>query len=261
MKEVAPFDLEYVLTPVTLLSAISVVFTAMLLTPLLSKRYFKQYNIFTYEEKVYWSTLPSATLHAVVACALISYAFLSGSVDTSNMIRSDSSVGFLSMQISTGYFVGDMIVCFSHKSLREFSTALHHISSLLSVALGLVFRGRWMILILARLFSELSTPFVHLRWVLAACKVPKTSPWFSFAALSMSLTFFLSRTFAIPFLWYIIITIMVQETDPHLLTYTPYFIQVTVIVLTVFLDVLNLFWSYKIARGCLKFLGQQKAKE
>ena len=259
MKELADIGLTYLLSPVVGISLSIVLLVDLVLSPLLSNEYFQAYrSLFNNYQKAYWNTLAVSILHAILACTLIIYCFISGSIDTSDMIHSYSPLGILCMQISAGYFMGDFSVCLSQKPLREVSTVLHHISSLLSMILGLLFKGRWSILILARLFSELSTPFVHMWWVCNNTKIPKSSPWFLFASTGMTVTFYISRVFTIPFFWYIIINIISQEMNPQLTTYIPFWIQILVVVMTSILDCLNLYWSYKMARGCHKLMRNQK---
>lgn len=254
VKECAPISLTYLVSPVTLFSFLLALLLAFIISPVLSQRYFTHYRSFPPDKQVYWNTLPGSTVNAIVLCVLVALSIITGSVDAFHyLVLSKSPIGFAAMQFALGYFVGDLIACLSHSSLRQISLVLHHLSSLSSVVLGLVFEGRWMVLIMARLFTELSTPFVNLLWTLVAMKVPKTSCWFRFAGFGMTGTFIATRILAMPLMWCVMYIILVQEERE--IDTVPMIVKVAVVILMGCLDMLNVFWAYKMIRGCFKMLG------
>lgn len=261
----APMSLHYVLALPTLLSAIATLSSALFITPLVSQRGLAFYReSFSRKQKIYFDTLPGAIVHSTLVCVLIGIAIGSGSVSiTENLAESKSSIGFTVMQIGAGFFVADMIICLSQESLREFNMTMHHVASLSSLLLGLVFEGRWMVLILAKFTTELSTPFVHLRWILGETKAPKNSLLAIFIAFSMTLTFLLTRLLALPGMWLIMYWIQVEEAEMP--NYIPFVIKASVVLLMGTLDILNIYWAYKVIRGFLKWgkalLSSKKTKE
>ena len=253
---------DYLITPITTSIMVFTLVSFYILSPVLSKKFFQQYNSFTEDKKIYWNTLPGSTIHSIVLCTVVVTTFLYGSILSDDVVQSKSKLGFLALQISAGYFVGDFIAILSHKYLRsDTKIVLHHITSFTAVFLGLAFQGRWLILILLHLFSELSTPFVNLRWVLSETKTPKNSWIFIFDAFGVTITFFISRIFALPVLVYTMYLCMIRELDPSLDYHVPFSIKAFAVVLTFILHCLNLFWAYKIARGCIKFVKALKHKD
>ena len=261
----APMSLHYVLTLPTLLSALATLSSALFITPLVSQRGLAFYReSFSRKQKIYFDTLPGAIVHSTLVCVLIGIAIGSGSVSiTESLAESKSSIGFTVMQIGAGFFVADMIICLSQESLREFNMTMHHVASLSSLLLGLIFEGRWMVLILAKFTTELSTPFVHLRWILGETKAPKNSPLTIFTAFSMTSTFLLTRLLALPGMWLIMYWTYVEEAEMP--NYIPFVIKASVVLLMGTLDILNIYWAYKVIRGFLKWgkalLSSKKTKE
>ena len=246
---------DNIITPVTISFIIFTVTSFYILSPVLSKKFFQRYNSFTEAQKIYWNTLPCSTIHSIIVCTVIITTFLYGSILSEDIVQSKSKLGFLALQVSAGYFIGDFITILLHASLRsDGKMLLHHITSFTSVILGLMFEGRWMILILLHLFSELSTPFVNLRWVLSETKTRKKSWIFIFDAFGLTITFFISRIFALPILVYTMYLCMIRELDPSLDYHVPFSIKAFAVVLTSILHCLNLFWGYKLARGCVRFI-------
>lgn len=239
------------LSPVVFMSAISTLLSYSVVCPFVTPYFMKSYSSWTTSKKNYWNTLPCAIIHSVVIVFLSIWALLGVdfTVPLEHQIIYHSYAGKIGMQFSLGYFVGDFIALLSDKDLRTDRMMLfHHISGFVSVGLGSVYSGCYSILILLRLTSELSTPFVNMRWVLAELKIPKTSKIYVANGLSMTATFFCSRIFTIPLLWYILYHFVVYEPPPGVPLPLKY---LTLSVYAVF-DVLNVYWSYKIAMGCKK---------
>ena len=263
----APMSLHYVLALPTLLSALATLSSALFITPLVSQRGLAFYReSFSREQKIYFNTLPGAIVHSTLVCVLIGIAIGSGSVNiTENLAESKSPIGFTVLQIGAGFFVADIIICLSQESLREFNMMMimHHVASLSCLLLGLIFEGRWMVLILAKFATEISTPFVHLRWILGETKAPKNSPLTIFTAFGMTSTFLLIRLLALPGMWLIMYWIHVEEAEMP--TYIPFIIKASVVLLMGTLNILNIYWAYKVIRGFLKWgkalLSSKKTKE
>uniref|UniRef100_A0A1X7TLZ0 Uncharacterized protein n=1 Tax=Amphimedon queenslandica TaxID=400682 RepID=A0A1X7TLZ0_AMPQE len=108
--QAAPVSLTYVLTLPTLLSAIVTICSSLFIVPLLSYRIKAYRKKFSYDKKVYFNTLPGAMLHAITVCTLIFIALLTGSVSIwESLAESKSPIGFITMQITAGFFIGDMM--------------------------------------------------------------------------------------------------------------------------------------------------------
>ena len=258
--ETAPSSFSYVFTPISLVTALTIIASALLISPFLSAKYLPFYQSFSRDKQVYWNTLPGAIMHAILLCSTILLAVVSGSMKiwSEDIVVSKSEIGFVALQMAFGYFVGDFIVCVSLEPLRrDFSMMLHHAVSMSLVFIGLYYEGWWMSISFFRLFTELSSPFVHLRWILSEVKVPKTSLLAVFTAIGMTSTFLLTRIVAMPLIWYAMYVISSLEASVYRMSF-PIPVRTAAIILMVFLDVLNVYWSSKVARGFFKWLSSAK---
>lgn len=260
--EAAPSSFSYVISPVSIITVLTILSSALLITPKLSSKYLSFYKTLSPDKQTYWNTLPAAILHAILLCSLILLAVLNGSMKTSeDLVVSKSQIGFIALQMAFGYFVGDMMVCLILEPMRrDKAMLLHHMVSTASVFIGLYYEGWWMSISFFRLFTELSSPFVHLRWILSEINVPKSSPIAIFTAIGMTSSFLLTRILAMPVIWYVVYVISNLEKDVYKMSF-PLPVRTSAIVLMVCLDVLNVYWSGKVAKGFLKWLSSAKKKE
>ncbi|CAF3749787.1 unnamed protein product [Rotaria magnacalcarata] len=100
-----------------------------------------------------------------------------------------------------------------------------------------------------RLLAELSTPSVNLRWFLDVLKYPKTSKIFVLNGLSMTLIFFFVRIIAMPIYWWKVYVVAITPLWPHMGHF-----RYILIVVCIVLDIINLYWFSKMARGCVRTL-------
>ena len=240
---------DYVITPVTISSLISTLISFYILSPVLSKKFFQQYNSFTEDKKIYWNSLPCSTIHAVAVCTVIVIIFLDGSILNDYIPYSKCKLGFLPIQLTFGYLSGDLIIMLSHISLRSDTVMIvHHISILITFFLSLAWKGRCMMLMLLHDLGELSTPFVNLHWLFIETKTPKNS-WLAITnSFGMTITFLGSRVFPIPLQIYLTYFCLMKELDLSL------YLNIFLVLLGTTQYCLNIFWGYKVARGFLKFL-------
>ena len=238
---------DYVFTLATFVSAAFTLLCYLVLSPLLSRRLVKAYR--TLKHKDHWNTLLSSTIHALISTVLSLIVILGGYID--DYVLSESTLGFLTLQISLGYFLGDFLVVMSSESLRrDIGVVCHHLASGVGILLTLYYEGHCLFFAVYRLIGELSTPFVNLRWILQQTHMPKTSKWYIVAAVGMTGTFFISRIVPIPWHWMVTISTMTDEASFVI----PFKYRVFMVVSYLVLDLLNLFWMYKIGKGIFKFI-------
>ena len=238
---------DYVATFPTLLSIIATLMCCHVVSPMLSSKFVSSYK--SVQRKAYWNTLLGSTVHAFIVIVLVLVIHGGGYID--DYVVSKSALGFFTLQLSLGYFVGDIAVVLASSQLRkDIGTIAHHISSLLGIFLSLYYEGHLMYFPVFRLFAELSTPFVNLRWWLQETNTPKSSRWFILAAVGMTVTFFSTRILPIPWQWYITIGTVTDEACYVI----PLKFRVFLCLANLVFDLLNLYWMYKIGRGILKFI-------
>jgi len=243
-----PSSLPYIFTPAFVVSFIVTLLCPFVVCPLLFPVLIPRYNSLG-ETKSHFNTLLSSTIHAVIASSLTIYILVFGVLGT-NRVFSKSPLGFTLMQISLGYFVADMFVCLQDPLLRkDIGSMFHHLAGIIGIGLGLYHQGWFAFFIVYRIISELSTPFVNLRWVFYELGPPyKDSFWYYFASFGMVVTFFLCRILVIPWHWY---EVLVTITHPSALI-VPLVLRVWICVNYIMFDVLNLYWFGKMIRGLVK---------
>ncbi|KAG7252413.1 hypothetical protein CRUP_030434, partial [Coryphaenoides rupestris] len=109
-----------------------------------------------------------------------------------------------------------------------------------------------------RLLAEFSTPCVNQRWFFEVLGYPRTSPSNVANGVAMAAVFFLVRIAVMPV--YYGRMVAVYGTDAFYLV--PWGGRVAWIGSSVCLDVMNVMWMHKIARGCYRVVraGHRDAK-
>lgn len=97
--------------------------------------------------------------------------------------------------------------------------------------------------------AEFSTPFVNLRWLLEAVGCSKTGFPYVFNGLIMTLLFYGSRIFVMPYFWYRAWLLLIPENINRVghLAYV-------LVIASAVLDVINILWAYKMYRGVHKVI-------
>ena len=243
-----PSSLPYILTPAFIASFTVTLLCPFVICPLLFPVLVPGYRSLG-RRRNHFDTLLSSTLHAVVASSLTCYILMFGSLGT-NRVFSKSSLGFTTLQISLGYFVADFFVCLKDPDLRkDIGSLLHHLAGIIGIGLGLYNQGLYAFFIIFRLISELSTPFVNLRWVFYELGPPyKDSLWYYVVSLGMVVSFFLCRILVLPWLWYQLLTTIVDPSS----VIVPLVLRVWICINYTIFDVLNVYWFGKMIRGAVK---------
>ena len=241
-----PSHLPFVITPAFITSLVLTFLAPYVISPLLGPILTPKYHSLG-DRKGHFNTLLSSTVHAIVASTLTMYILAFGLMGT-NRVFSKSPIGFMAMQISLGYLVADFIVCLGDQYLRkDLGSMAHHIAGILGLYTGLYNQGKYLFYIVYRLISELSTPFVNLRWVLQVLD-EKNSPWYLFASLGMMVTFAACRIIVIPWHWYdFYFTLVNPGSSIFALPWRVYFI-----VNFIVFDILNIYWFSKMIKGAVK---------
>ena len=100
-----------------------------------------------------------------------------------------------------------------------------------------------------RLISEASTPFINVRWILLELKKTQTKLYFYNGLIILAL-FALVRVLVIPIHWYIIF----MYTKASEWSSTPVLLRTIGVTAGIPLDVLNVFWYFKIVRNAKRHL-------
>ena len=205
---------------------------------------------------MHFDTLLASTIHAVLAVTFSSYSLAFGLLETYRVF-SKSSLGFVTLQVSLGYFVADLVIILLDPKLRSDKASLmHHIAGIVGLVLSLHFQGKLMYYLIFRLISELSTPFVNMRWVLYEFRITN-GILYRAAAYGMMATFFFTRIITMPWFWYDFYYCFMHPG----IVIVPDFFKVWAVCNFSAFDVLNLYWFYKMVRGAMKLYSSHNNQE
>ena len=241
-----PSILRYFLMPSLMISFFTTIFSFYVLSPLIWSTIFgKQSPV---RSNTRFSSLLSSTTHAIISSALSLYLLVSGVLGTNRCFSKDP-LGFATVQISLGFWFGDLIILLIHTKLCENKGSLfHHITAILGLGLCLFLQGKAMFFTIYRFISAISVPFGNFRWALSYVGY-KTGVLYSFSSLSMSITFILCRIVTIPWHWYeIFITLYTQECALIL----PLSLWTWLVINSILIDVINMYWIFRMGIGAYK---------
>lgn len=230
--------------------AVSFVFFLSLfkfISPALSAKLSRGYSLLSNEQKVDWNTRLISTVHATVVSSMCAYSLIYNDEISEEPIWWDAPMVRTSCAIVVGYMAADLVIMTIHyKQVGEVFYFFHHGASMYAYYYVMTY-GVLPYFANYRLIAEFSTPFVNQRWFLAVLGYSKTSPVFVANGVAMAATFFAVRIAVIPPYWHKVYTVYGTEGFNRL-----GYIQMVLVVTCAILDVINLFWFYKIYVGCQK---------
>ncbi|XP_029696542.1 TLC domain-containing protein 4-B isoform X3 [Takifugu rubripes] len=164
--------------------------------------------------------------------------------------RGDPSLVKLNVAITCGYLLYDLVLLACNwGTMGDSFFVCHHLAAIYAYTYVLT-RGVLPYFANFRLISELSTPFVNQRWFFEALKYPRSHQLVVLNGIAMTAVFFMVRIAVMPSYWARVFASF-GTRDFELLGLGA---QVAWIMSCVVLDILNIAWMYKIARGCYKVL-------
>ncbi|XP_023533880.1 transmembrane protein 56-B-like isoform X2 [Cucurbita pepo subsp. pepo] len=222
------------------------------LTGILSLQSFKAYGKLSDFGKVEWNNRGFSTFHALVAASSSLYLVLLSSTfnpGSSNelLIRRTSSLSDMTLGFSIGYFLSDLaMVLWFFPALGGLEYVLHHGLSLFSIIQSLL-SGQGQVYILMVLFTEITTPFVNLRWYLDNAG-QKNSNLYVINGIALFFGWLVARI--VLFIYFF--GHMFKHFDEVKSVYPLGFY--TLLAVPPMLAIMNIFWFWKIARGMIKTL-------
>ncbi|KAJ6859577.1 transmembrane protein 56-B [Populus alba x Populus x berolinensis] len=226
------------------------------LTAFVSRLYFKGYGKLTDAQKVEWNNRGFSTFHALfVASASLYLLLLSGLFYEDSrdelVVNRTSTLSNSTLGISIGYFLSDLaMILFHFPALGGMEYLLHHGLSMLSIILALL-SGQAQIYILMVLFSEITTPFVNLRWYLDVAG-QKSSKLYLWNGVLLFMGWLVARILMFIFFF----RHMFIHFDQVKQIFPLGFYSILVIPGT--LAVMNVLWFWKIVKGLMKTLSKAR---
>ncbi|KAL4236365.1 TLC domain [Mactra antiquata] len=192
-----------------------------------------------------------SNLNAAVSVVLSGYCLWFDNDLYDDKVWYDSSIARLACALVIGYMMADLVCMLLWCKLSSgtvFGYMFHHAATIYAYyfisAYGvLCYFG------MLRLIAEASTPAVNKRWFFDTLKYPRTRIPVILNGFLMILTFFIFRMVTMPIYWYQIWLVsgteeVIELGHIQLIMYIPCFV----------LDVLNIFWFYKMCKGFMKAL-------
>ncbi|KMZ70847.1 Transmembrane protein 56 [Zostera marina] len=226
------------------------------ITEFASSLYSKAYNNLRKIQKIEWNNRAFSSFHAILVSAVSFHLLI-----LSDLYKDDYSqkfiierTSFLSksiLGISTGYFLSDLaMILWLFPALGGKEYIIHHGFSLLSMTLALV-SGSAHFYIIMVLFSEVTTPFVNLRWYLdRADKKDYKIYLYNGAAL------FLGWLIARVLLFVYFFTHLYLHFDQAKTIFSLGFYNL--LITPSLLAMMNVYWFWKITKGLIKNVSKTK---
>ncbi|XP_036309081.1 TLC domain-containing protein 4 [Pipistrellus kuhlii] len=208
-------------------------------------------------KKIEWNSRVVSTCHSVVVGALSLVVSLFDEAVIADPLWGDSLLAKVNVAIASGYLISDLLAITRHWDvLGDKYFVIHHCASL--YAFSLVLRhGVLQYIANFRLLAELSSPCVNQRWFLEALRYSKLSTANVLNGLLMTLAFFVVRILPIPSFYGYMLSVVGTEPYARLGLLT----QCSWVGSCVVLDVMNVLWMVKIAKGCFRVLALMRREK
>jgi len=206
------------------------------------------------EKLIDWELALVSTLHSAI-CIAFAIVILFDFED--DKVKGLSKWVEVSCLHSIGFFIYDAITCVfvkkePTKDLRLY--LVHHVVASSCMFMSFI-NEEYHYFCAIRLWSELSTPFLNLIWILKELKYDKSSKANVLNAFCFTISFFLCRYLSAWFYWIGIYEVHNSE-DFKLSKFSS---KIFLILPPIILDVLNIFWSFKIVNGLISLVKPKNA--
>ncbi|PKU69322.1 transmembrane protein 56-B [Dendrobium catenatum] len=247
---------EQILWPVSSISGIFMCKIVYEITGLISREFFKGYHSLSKPTKIEWNNRGFSTFHAILVAAISFYLLVLsdlfkegtavGSIVDRKSLLSDCLCG-----ISIGYFLTDLgMILWYFPALGGVEYVLHHVLSMYAIVLSLI-SGQAQYYILMVLFSEITTPFVNLRWYLDAYG-QKSSMLYIFNGVALFLGWLAARILLFIFFF----AHMYLHFDKVRTIFPLGFYSILSVPPVI--AVMNVYWFLKIFKGMVKTLSRKR---
>ncbi|XP_064188288.1 TLC domain-containing protein 4-B isoform X1 [Anguilla rostrata] len=219
-------------------------------SPWVSTRVSAGFLRLNHKQRIEWNSRTVSTFHALVVGLFCLYILLFDDAVNEDPVWGDPTLVKINVGITTGYLISDLLLIFYYwKAIGDKFFVIHHLAALYAYYYVL---GQGMLPYFAnfRLLAEFSTPCVNQRWFFEVLGYPKSSKPNIANGVMMAAIFFLVRIAVMPVYYSRMYTVYGTEA----------FYRVSWggrsawIFSSFCLDIMNVMWMHKIARGCYKVL-------
>ncbi|XP_051131950.1 uncharacterized protein LOC127252000 [Andrographis paniculata] len=220
-------------------------------TSAFSSSFFKGYPKLSPQEKLEWNNRGCSTFHAIVVAAsslyLLVFSDLFVDTETEMMINRTSTLSDTVLGVSIGYFLADLAqLVYHYPALGGMEYFIHHGLSVFSIVLSLL-TGQAQAYTLMILLTEITTPFVNLRWYLHVAGL-NNSKIYILNGVALFIGWLVARILLFVYFSFHMFVHFDQVKAVFWLCFY------TLITVPLSLAVMNLVWFWKIAKGMTKTL-------
>ncbi|XP_056439695.1 TLC domain-containing protein 4-B-like [Gadus macrocephalus] len=219
-------------------------------SPWVSTRISPGFDVLSDKQKVEWNSRTVSTLHALLVGLFCLYILFFDDLVNEDPVWGDPTLVKINVAITTGYLISDLLLIFYYwKAIGDKFFVLHHLAALYAYyyVLG---QGTLPYFANFRLLAEFSTPCVNQRWFFEVLGYPRASRSNMANGVAMAAVFFAVRIAVMPV--YYGRMCAVYGTAAYYLV--PWGGRVAWIGSSICLDIMNVMWMHKIARGCSRVL-------
>lgn len=235
-------SLRYVFSPVTVLSCCFILLCAFVISPILMSRLLSPQNKHIGIHKAFFNSLLGSMTHHLLVFVLAAYALVSGVVSSRTVCK--APLGFALVQITLGYFAGDLIVLlFDPVMGKDLHVIFHHLVGITGLTIVLYTKGMAMFVAISFQLLELSSLLLDIILAMEKLECRKDSVLYWTTGSLMVVTFFLSRLATIPWHWYEYVVFIAPAEI------LPLPVRFYVAFHYLFFDTLSLLWFSKIVDG------------
>ncbi|KAJ8270324.1 hypothetical protein GJAV_G00113010 [Gymnothorax javanicus] len=202
----------------------------------------------TRKQKIEWNSRTVSTLHALVVGVFCIYILLFDHAINLDPVWGDATLVKINVAITTGYLISDLfLILYYRDAIGDKLFVVHHLAALCACYYVL---GKGVLPYFAnfRLLAEFSTPCVNQRWFFEVLGYDKSSKENLANGILMAVTFFLVRIMVMPFYYFRMYSVFGMQAVYSVSLGG----RIAWILSSFCLDIMNLMWMLKIARGCCK---------
>lgn len=220
-----------------------------------SPLYSVSYKKLSKAEKIEWDNRGFSTVHAIVVSVTAAYLlfwsdFFKDEGPYGPVVFRSSILSQVILGVSIGYFISDLaMILWVYPALGGKEYVLHHLLSMISLSLSL-YSAQAHFYLYVVLFSEITTPFVNLRWYLNMAGM-KNSKAYVFNGILLFFGWLFARVLLFVYFFFHIYQHYDQVKEVFAAGFYFLFIAPPSLAL------MNLFWFYKIAKGMLRTLSKR----
>ncbi|KAL5017535.1 hypothetical protein ScPMuIL_007124 [Solemya velum] len=243
--ETATFDTTYY--PAAALSCAFFLYVFKFVSPKVSAKLCQSYVDLPEDKQIDWNSRVNSSIHATIVCCTCAYTLFYEKEISEEPIWWDCTMVRSTCAIVVGYMSADAIImAVYYRQIGEIFYFFHHGASIYAYYYVMTY-GVLPYFANYRLIAEFSTPLVNQRWFLDILGYKRTSKVFIANGIAMTVTFFAVRIFTMPQYWYKVYSVYDTEGFNRL-----GHIQIVLVLTCFVLDVINLFWFYKMCKGVHK---------